>query len=132
MATNIKKIDIKVKDITQLLFSSLLLIATNKGIRTLDERMSHEYPEAGSYRVASSNNFMLAYSNEHILILNITGPVEYFSKHLGDRVGVEAGEVACCCFYPITTILGSVCSLIVAFKSGVLMKYNFNRDPVSE
>jgi hypothetical protein len=130
--TIMRKLEVKVKDITQLLYDELLYIVTAKHIRTLEEEIVHDLQESPSTTVSNLLDNFIALNVETLLVFNRTGPIELFNRHIGDRVGAEAGEFSCSCFYPITTLLGTVCSMLIGFKSGILMKYNFNRNPVTE
>jgi hypothetical protein len=130
--TIMKKIEVKLSDIQKLTFDTILYILTGKHIRSLNEQIKISLPTEGIYTTKNHNSTWLVYNAEKLYILNKGNLIESFSQHIGDRVGIGAGEISYCCFYPITTLLGSVCSIFIGFKSGIIMKYNLNKNPVKE
>ena len=76
------------------------------------------------------NSYWVVYSAEELMLVS-SWATERLSVHYGDRPGKPAHKISCVEFYPVITLLGSICALLIGFDNGVLMKYNLNRDPLN-
>ena len=64
--TIMKKLEVKVKDITQLLYDELLYIVTAKHIRTLEEEIVHDLKESPSTTVSNLLDNFIALKVENL------------------------------------------------------------------
>lgn len=45
-------------------------------------------------------------------------------------MGSTSGKITSLAIYPIYSFIGGICSLILGFEKGTVLKYNFNLDRV--
>jgi hypothetical protein len=45
---------------------------------------------------------------------------------IGEKVGSQCGQITSATIFPVCTILGQVCSVMLGFERGQVLKYNMN------
>ena len=50
---------------------------------------------------------------------------------IGERINSPSGFLSTIEIFPSFTLLGSLCSIVLGFEKGQIMKYNFNRNRIT-
>lgn len=56
---------------------------------------------------------------------------EEFSNAMGGRISNPCGNITFTEFYPVASLLGSPCSVLMGFEKGQILKYNYNQNRIT-
>lgn len=56
--------------------------------------------------------------------------LEVLNNEIGERVGNPCGKITTTQIFPIYTVLGLTCSIVLGFEKGQVLKYNMNMNRI--
>jgi hypothetical protein len=91
---------------------------------------SFSQPFDGAVRAAKINKNWLIQSEQTVALITPWNREELGSP-IGSRISNPCGNISFSSLYPVLSLLGSPCSVMLGFEKGQILKYNFNLNRIT-